>query len=110
MTVGPLQQHESRFRERNLMLFAILGLLSAGRQTRRLVHDSCESPREYAAEGRSPATVPTGLLAVLGVVSLARSLEQHVATFAAEGRAKLAGPREVTSPRAEPLPLRDLMR
>ena len=90
-SVGPLQQHESRFKDRNLLVFVLLGLLSRSRQARRVIGrrrpDIGFSPSSVNAE-RTRA--PTALLLALGVVSFGRSIESQILTLAMEGRDRVS--------------------
>ncbi len=89
MTPGPLQWHDSRFRDRNLLLLALLGLVSTARRARILVEDvligpSGSSPRR--SHVRMAVEAPQVCLLILGVVSFGRTLERHVTRMAQEHR------------------------
>ena len=107
--IGPLQRHESRFHERNLFVFALLGLLSRARATRRSILQHC-SPLSGASASvdEATATPPRSLLLALGVISLARTLERHLNELGAEGSARL--PSQGAAPAPRERDLRGLLR
>jgi hypothetical protein len=83
MTIGPLQQHDSRFRDRNLPLLALLGLLSYARRSRWLLEARTRRLGSRVRPQRSDLT-PRSLLLALGVVSFGRTIERHITALATE--------------------------
>jgi hypothetical protein len=111
MTPGPLQQHDSRFRERNLLLFALLGLVSCARRSGQLLLESC--PRLPASElpsGPGHGSAPRSLLLALGVLSFGKTVERHVTGLVREQpRPRLPGV-DRARPEQEVVGLRSLLR
>ena len=106
---GPLQRHDTRFHERNLFVLALLGLLSRARAARRSILQHCSSLPEGAASiHEETSRPPRSLLLALGIISLGRTLEHHLAELAAQGRVQLPGQAAPEAPRRAAL--RELLR
>jgi hypothetical protein len=108
---GPLQQHDSRFRERNLLLLSLLGLISCARRSRRLLLESCGQRVASDVSNTGDFGPPSrSLLLVLGIVSFGKTIEQHVTGLASEKPPPSPASSDLARPQREPLALRSLLR
>lgn len=76
---GPLEAHASEFASRNQFVFALLGLLSARQRLEALVERHAPLGGSARLDPRQPF-----LLMVLGAISLGKTLQEHVSSWAAE--------------------------